>query len=135
MATICWATQRPRTYWVGFVVSLARGVLAVGHACPRVFSRSCDGSCSHSAAVTPSHFCSGSLSGPWCLPHLGAPMPSSVQLLSRVLLLATPWTAVRQASLSITNSRSLPKLTHLRLEKQIHCRIWNQITCQCEEAV
>ena len=33
----------------------------------------------------------------------------SVQLLSRVQLLATPWTAARQASLSITNGRSLPK--------------------------
>ena len=32
---------------------------------------------------------------------------SSVQLLSRVLLFATPWIAARQASLSITNSRSL----------------------------
>ena len=35
---------------------------------------------------------------------------SSVQLLSRVRLFATPWTAAGQASLSITNSRSLPKL-------------------------
>ena len=35
---------------------------------------------------------------------------SSVQSLSRVRLFATPWTAARQASLSITNSRSLPKL-------------------------
>ena len=35
---------------------------------------------------------------------------SSVQLLSHVQLFATPWTAARQASLSITNSRSLPKL-------------------------
>ena len=37
---------------------------------------------------------------------------SSVQFssLSHVLLFATPWTAVRQASLSITNSRSLLKL-------------------------
>ena len=35
---------------------------------------------------------------------------SSVQSLSRVWLFATPWTAARQASLSITNSRSLPKL-------------------------
>ena len=34
---------------------------------------------------------------------------SSVQLLSRVQLFATPWTAARQASLSITNSQSLPK--------------------------
>ena len=35
---------------------------------------------------------------------------SSVQLLSHVRLFATPWTAARQASLSITNSWSLPKL-------------------------
>ena len=37
-------------------------------------------------------------------------MASSVQLLSRVQLFATPWTAAHQASLSITNSRSLLKL-------------------------
>ena len=35
---------------------------------------------------------------------------SSVQSLSRVQLLATPWITAHQASLSITNSRSLPKL-------------------------
>ena len=35
---------------------------------------------------------------------------SSVQSLSRVWLFATPWTAVRQASPSIMNSWSLPKL-------------------------
>ena len=35
---------------------------------------------------------------------------SSVQLLSHVQLFATPWTAARQASLSITNSQSLLKL-------------------------
>ena len=34
---------------------------------------------------------------------------SSVQLLSRVQLIATPWTAALEASLSITNSRSPPK--------------------------
>ena len=34
---------------------------------------------------------------------------SSVQLLSCVQLFATPWTTVCQASLSITNSQSLPK--------------------------
>ena len=34
---------------------------------------------------------------------------SSVQLLSCVRLFATPWTAARQASLSITNSQSLLK--------------------------
>ena len=36
--------------------------------------------------------------------------PSSVQLLSRVRLFATPWTAACQASLPITNSMSLLKL-------------------------
>ena len=36
---------------------------------------------------------------------------SSVQLLSRVPLFATPWITARQASLSITNSRSSLKLT------------------------
>ena len=35
---------------------------------------------------------------------------SSVQELTHVRLLATPWTTARQASLSITNSRSLLKL-------------------------
>ena len=35
---------------------------------------------------------------------------SSVQLLSHIRLFVTPWTAARQASLSITNSRSLLKL-------------------------
>ena len=34
---------------------------------------------------------------------------SSVHSLSRVRLFATPWTAAHQASLSITNSQSLPK--------------------------
>ena len=40
----------------------------------------------------------------WSLPF------SSVQSLSYVRLFATPWIAASQASLSITNSRSLPKL-------------------------
>ena len=35
---------------------------------------------------------------------------SSVQLLSRVQIFVTPWNAACQASLSITNSQSLPKL-------------------------
>ena len=35
---------------------------------------------------------------------------SSVQMLSRVQLFVTPWTAACQASLSITNSQTLPKL-------------------------
>ena len=42
-------------------------------------------------------------------------MFSSVQLLSHVRLFATPCTAARQASLSITNSRSLLKLMSIAL--------------------
>ena len=44
------------------------------------------------------------------------PLPlllSSVQSLSRVRLFATPWIAARQASLSITNSRSSLRLTSI----------------------
>ena len=44
----------------------------------------------------------------WSLPF------SSVQLLSHVRLFVTPWTAARQASLSITNSRSLLKLMSIK---------------------
>ena len=39
----------------------------------------------------------------------------SVQLLSHVWLFVTPWTAARQASLSITNSQSVPKLMSIQL--------------------
>ena len=61
----------------------------------------------------------------WCLPgtqasSLRAWCPSVrlaalqvsvvVQSLRHVRLLVTPWAAARQASLSVTNSRSLPKL-------------------------
>ena len=46
---------------------------------------------------------------------------SSVQLLSRVRLFVTPWTTACQASLSITNSRSLPKLgrCHLTISSSV----------------
>ena len=40
---------------------------------------------------------------------------SSVQSLSSVWLFATPWATACQASLSITNSRSLPKLMSIEL--------------------
>ena len=40
---------------------------------------------------------------------------SSVKLLSHVWLFETPWTAAPQASLSITNSRSLHKLMSIKL--------------------
>ena len=46
---------------------------------------------------------------------------SSVQLLSRVQLFATPWTAARQASLSITNSRSPPKPMSIELVMPSNC--------------
>ena len=39
---------------------------------------------------------------------------SSVQLYSRVKLFVIPWTAVHQASLSITNSQSLLKLMSIK---------------------
>ena len=42
-------------------------------------------------------------------------MVTTVQLLSRFLLFATPWTAACQASLSITNSQSLLKLMSIGL--------------------
>ena len=51
---------------------------------------------------------SGQQKGEWW-PTKGS-LFRSVQSLSRVQLFATPWTAARQASLSITNCRSLPKL-------------------------
>ena len=38
---------------------------------------------------------------------MGGAILDSVQMLSRVQLFATPWTAARQASFSITNSQSL----------------------------
>ena len=40
---------------------------------------------------------------------------TSVQLFSHVRLFATPWTVAHQASLSITNSWSLPKLMSVEL--------------------
>ena len=39
---------------------------------------------------------------------------SSIQSLSHVQLFVIPWTAAHQASLSITNSRSLLKLTSVK---------------------
>ena len=48
----------------------------------------------------------------WCL-YKTEYSVSSVQLLSHVRLFATPWMAARQASLSITNSRSSLRLTSI----------------------
>ena len=49
----------------------------------------------------------------------------SLQSLSRVQLFVTPWITVRQASLSITNSRSSPKL--MCIESVIPLVYWTQI--------
>ena len=48
---------------------------------------------------------------------------SSVQLLSRVRLFVTPWTAAHQASLSITNSWSLLKLMSIDLMMPSNCLV------------
>ena len=48
---------------------------------------------------------------------------SSVQLLSHVLLFATPWTAACQASLSITNSWSLRKFMFIESVMPSNCLI------------
>ena len=50
---------------------------------------------------------------------------SSVQLLSRVRLFSTPWIAARQASLSITNSRSSLRLTSIKsMMPSSHLILW-----------
>ena len=55
-----------------------------------------------------------SSSGTWFLPFwTPSLLDNSVQSLSHVRLFATPWITTRQASLSITNSRSLLKLTSI----------------------
>ena len=46
-------------------------------------------------------------------PSEANPSISSVQLSHSVWLFAVPWTAARQASLSITNSQNLPKLMYI----------------------
>ena len=63
---------------------------------------------------------------------------SSIQSLSRVRLPATPWIAEHQASLSITNSRSSPRLTsiesvmpssHLRNLWTLHSKLLGTSNC------
>ena len=59
----------------------------------------------HSPKVCSLHLCLSC-----CLAYRIVIQIRSEQSLSRVRLFATPWIAARQASLSITNSQSLPKL-------------------------
>ena len=53
---------------------------------------------------------------------------SSVQSLSHIQLFPTPWTAARQASLSITNSRSLLRL--MSIESVMPSRVMGVRFCQ-----
>ena len=48
-------------------------------------------------------------------PSYNTPQFSAVKSLSHIQLIATPWTAAHQASLSITNSQSLLKLMSIKL--------------------
>ena len=53
---------------------------------------------------------------------------SSVQSLSRVQLFATPWIAAHQASLSITNSQSSPRLTSIEsVMPSSHLILWRPL--------
>ena len=68
------------------------------------------------------------------LPHCYIALPpklvqfSLVQSLSRVLLFATPWTAARQASLSITNSWSSRRLTSIEsVMPSSHLILWRPL--------
>ena len=64
----------------------------------------------------------------WCI-HF-----SSVQPLSRVWLFATPWTTARQASLSITNSRTLPKPMSIELVMPFNHLILCLLILLCPES-
>ena len=48
-------------------------------------------------------------------PSYNTPQFSAVKSFSHIQLIATPWTAAHQASLSITNSQSLLKLMSIKL--------------------
>ena len=85
-------------FWLLWVLVVACGNFIA----PRRLLSSCD-----TGAQELPHTGLVAVGGMW---DLSSPQFSSVLLLSRVRLFATPWTAARQASLSITNSRSSPKL-------------------------
>ena len=89
---------------------------------PRVYSNSCplSGWChpTISSSVVPFSSCPQSFpaSGSFQMRQFFASVQcSSVQSLGRVWLFATPWIATHQASMSITSSRSLPKLMPIEL--------------------
>ena len=81
-------------FWLLWVLVVACGNFIA----PRRLLSSCD-----TGAQELPHTGLVAVGGMW---DLSSPQFSSVLSLSRVRLFATPWTAARQASLSITNSRS-----------------------------
>ena len=64
--------------------------------------------------ITHLKYCFDSVSDLHIEGPLQLPQFSSVQLLSRVQVFATPWITARQASLSITNSQSSLRLTSIK---------------------
>ena len=61
---------------------------------------------------------------------------SSVQLLSRAQLFATPWSATRQASLAITNWSVMPpdmKLAELIANLEVHMHVYIFLGRGCQE--
>ena len=72
------------------------------------FSAHCASLCSSEGSISVPHWLLASFLVP--VPVFAEPQFSSVQSLSCVQFFATPWTAARQVSMSITNSWSLLKL-------------------------
>ena len=70
--------------------------------------------------------CKSEIFSVWSLLSLLMYVFRSDQSLSRVRLFATPWIAARQASLSITNSRSSPRLTSIEsVMPSSHLILWS----------
>ena len=85
----------------------------------------CKGTCKEGRCDPPLHRAypwSKEPTAVWVLPRTGIQF-SSVQLLSSVRLFATPWIIARQASLSITNSRSSLKLINSVMPSS-HLILW-----------
>ena len=86
--------------WVTFLSDLSRFLLDIY--------------CFHSCLIWSLKYCEVSRTG-FIIPISETHTLSSVQSLSCVRLFVTPWTAARQASLSITNAQSLLKLMSIKL--------------------
>ena len=86
--------------WVTFISDLSRFLFDIY--------------CFHSYLLWSLKYCEVSRTG-FIIPISEIHTLSSVQSLNCVRLFVTPWTAARQASLSITNARSLLKLMSIKL--------------------